>query len=192
MLGPKRELTFWQKQVPTAAPAGVATEWTDSHETRGDLFKDRWEHWEVPFEADPVWPSDLKDSLKDYRKCWRLKMEEVNACIAANAEHEALVDRPQAIAGVVRVSGPFTVESVHPLEESLGVESPIAGGPEDLDSFEPDADFINTDATSNSEAFHDTLIRLLRNDGVRFPWQRCCWFRMARTSCRGERVARRR
>ena len=47
-------------------------------------------------------------------------MDEVNACIAANAEQEELVDQPEAVRGVVRVSGPFTVEAVQPPEMSLG------------------------------------------------------------------------
>ena len=37
-------------------------------------------------------------------------------CIAANAEQEELVDQPEAVRGVVRVSGPFTVEAVQPPE----------------------------------------------------------------------------
>jgi adenine-specific DNA-methyltransferase len=32
-------------------------------------------------------------------------MDEVNACIAANAELEELVDQPKVVRGVVRVSG---------------------------------------------------------------------------------------
>ena len=141
---------------------------TDSDKRRWDLPKGGWEHWEVPFDSDPDWPDDLKRRLEDYRKTWRGEMEEVNTCIAANAEQEVLVDHPVVLQGVVRVSGPFTVESVHPLEESLSIESPIAGAPEELDSFGDGEDFIDTDTTSNLEAFHDTLIRLLRNDGVRF------------------------
>ena len=40
-------------------------------------------------------------------------MDEVNACIAANAEQEELVDQPEVVKGS-RVSGPFTVEAVQP------------------------------------------------------------------------------
>ena len=140
---------------------------TDAEERRWNLPNDRWEHWQVPFDPDPDWPDALSERLEDYRKAWREKMNEVNACIAANAEQKVLVDQPEVRRGVVRVSGPFTVESVHPPEESLGAKSPIGGAPEDLDSFGNNGE-LNTDAPSNAEAFHDTLIRLLRNDGVRF------------------------
>jgi adenine-specific DNA-methyltransferase len=44
----------------------------------------------------------------------------VNACIAANAEQEELVDQPEIVKDVLRVSGPFTVEAVQPPEMSLG------------------------------------------------------------------------
>ncbi len=136
---------------------------TDADERRWNLPKNGWEHWEVPFDADPDYPPALRDALDDYRKAWRGKMKEVNACIAANADQEELVDQPEVRRGVVRVSGPFTVESVHPPEESLGIESPIGGAPEEMDGFPDDSD-----APSNAQAFHDTIIRLLRKDGIRF------------------------
>ena len=148
--------------------SGIFDRATDADERRWNLSKDKWEHWEVSFDADPDWPDALRDRLEDYRRAWRGKMDEVDACIAANADQEVLVDQPEVQRGVVRVSGPFSVESVHPPEESLVSESPIGGAPEELDSFGDDADFIDMDAPSNAEAFHDTLIRLLRNDGVRF------------------------
>ena len=62
--------------------------------------------WEVPFDIDPDWPKGLQDAVTAYRKAWRAKMDEVNACIAANAEQEELVDQPEVVRGVTRVSGP--------------------------------------------------------------------------------------
>lgn len=79
-----------------------------------------WEHWTVPFDTDPDWPRQLSDAVTAYRKAWRAKMDEVNACIAASAEQEELVDQPKVVRGVTRVSGPFTVEAVQPPEMSLG------------------------------------------------------------------------
>ena len=98
---------------------------TDADERRWNLPRDRWEHWEVPSDADPDYPPPLRAALQAYRKAWRQKMDEVNACIAANAEQEVLVDQPDVERGIVRVSGPFTVEAVHPPEQSLEAESPI-------------------------------------------------------------------
>ena len=89
----------------------------------------------MPFDTDEDWPDALKTALTEYRKAWRAKMDEVNACIAANAEQEELVDQPEVVRGVVRVSGPFTMEGVMPIEESLMEPSPIEGAPEELETF---------------------------------------------------------
>ena len=140
---------------------------TDADERRWNLPKDRWERWEVPFDTDPDYPALLTEQLEDYRKAWRGKMDEVNACIAANADQEVLVDQPEIESGITRVSGPFTVEAVQPAEESLDGESPIGGAPGDIDTFSDDGAF-NTDDPRNAESFRDTIIRLLRSDGVRF------------------------
>ena len=146
---------------------GLENRVTDADERRWKLPKDRWEHWEVPFDADPDYPALLKERLKAYREAWRAKMDEVNACIAASADQEVLVDQPEVERGITRVSGPFTVEAVQPAEESLDGESPIGGAPGYLDTFSGDGAF-NTDEPHNAESFRDTIIRLLRNDGVRF------------------------
>ena len=88
-------------------------------------------------------------------------MDEVNACIAANAEQEELVDKPDPLSGVIRVSGPFTVEAVQPPELSLAElgKSPIGGAPNHLDAFE----------AKNVGSYLDQMVRLLKMDGVRFP-----------------------
>ncbi len=140
-----------------------------------------WYHWEVPFDTDPDWPKALQDTVTAYRAAWRAKMDDVNACIEANAEQEALVDKPEVRRGVVRVSGPFSVEAVQPQEFSLDDDaSPIGGAPEpDEETFDigqgeaamPPAGIgedRETD-TRNADTYIDNMIRLLRLDGVRFP-----------------------
>ena len=128
--------------------------------------KESWRPWEVPFEADPDWPAPLRDALTAYRKAWRAKMDEVNACIAANAESEELVDQPHVDSGAVRVAGPFSVEGVISLEE--GPDTPIGGAPEELETFPEDA---ADQAVRNGEAHIAKVIRLLRASGVEFPRQ---------------------
>lgn len=120
-----------------------------------------WKEWEVPFDTDPDWPKPLADSLTTYRTAWRAKMDEVNACISANAEMEELVDKPEPVKGVVRVSGPFSMEGVISVED--GPDTPIGGAPDELDTFDGDA------AVQNAEAHLDTIIRLLKASGVDFP-----------------------
>ena len=137
-----------------------------------------WEHWQVPFDTDPEYPKDLADVVTEYRKAWRAKMDEVNACIAANAEQEELVDQPEVAKGMLRVSGPFTVEAVQPPEMMLGDvevidlgEGKFGGEPEELDgTFAVREVEARTDLEAkNIEAYLEQMIRLLRMDGVRFP-----------------------
>jgi adenine-specific DNA-methyltransferase len=146
---------------------------TEADRRRWLLPKQGWQEWEVPFDADPDWPHALQEALTAYRQAWRAKLDEVNAAIAANAEQEELVDQPEVVRGVVRVSGPFTMEAVMPAEESLG-DSPIAGGPDELDTFgqtdgEKGAAAEIADEPVNAEAYLDKMLRLLRTDGLRFP-----------------------
>ncbi len=122
-----------------------------------------WYEWEVPFDVDPDWPEALQAALVAYRAAWRAKMDDVNAAIAANADNEELVDKPRVQRNVVRVSGPFTVEAVMPAEQNLHDASPIAGVADELEGFDAAA------APKNAEAFLDRMIRLLAQDGVRFP-----------------------
>ena len=131
-----------------------------------------WHEWEVPFDADPDWPEPLQQALAAYRSAWRAKMEDVNDCIAANAEVEELVDKPEIVKDTVRVAGPFSMEGVIAVEE--GPDSPIGGAPEELDTFpEEDADL----AVANAEAHLDKIIRLLKASGVDFPGNRNLKFR---------------
>ena len=59
------------------------------------------------------------------------------------------------------------MEAVQPAEASLDADSPIGGElDEALDTFESDG--VEGEPT-NAEAYLDQMIRLLRNDGVRFP-----------------------
>ena len=140
---------------------------TAAERRRWQLPKEAWQEWEVPFDTDPDWPLALSEALTDYREAFRAKMNEVNGCIAASSDSEELVDQPEVDRKKLRVSGPFTVEAVQPAEASLDTDSPIGGEPEeDLDTFESDG--VESEPT-NAEAYLDQMIRLLRNDGVRFP-----------------------
>ena len=140
---------------------------TDADRRRWQLSKTTWWEWKVPFDTDPDWPRALREALTDYRKAFRSEIAEINTCIAASADSEELVDQPEVDRKKLRVSGPFTVEAVQPAEASLDTDSPIGGKPEeDLDTFESDG--VEREPT-NAEAYLDQMIRLLRNDGVRFP-----------------------
>ncbi|MGO9411897.1 MAG: DNA methyltransferase [Spirochaetia bacterium] len=138
---------------------GITPKQVESY--RAAIPKDGWREWETPFDTDPDWPKPLQDALTAFRAAWRAKVDEVNACIAASAVMEELVDKPEPVKGVVRVSGPFSIEGVISLEE--GPDTPIDGAPEDLETFDGET------AVKNAEAHLDTIIRLLKVSGVDFP-----------------------
>jgi adenine-specific DNA-methyltransferase len=174
---------------------------TDADQRRWRLPEKGWQEWEVPFDTDPDWPQALQDALTAYRTAWRQKMDEVNACIAARAEQEELMDQPFLERNKVRVSGPFTMEGVIPAEESIDDEehphpgplpageggSPIGGAPEDLETFDENADSLRSEA-QNTEAYLDRMIRLLRGDGVRFPDNKIMKFTTLETLADGSTI----
>ena len=140
---------------------------TDADKRRWQLPETAWQAWEVPFDTDPDWTETLQEALTDYRVAWRAKMDEVNKCIAAASEGEELVDQPEVDRKRIRVGGPFTVEAVQPPEESLDIDSPIGGEPDEMpDTFDTESE---EHESVNAEAYLDKMIRLLRDDGVKFP-----------------------
>ena len=73
-----------------------------------------WEEWQVPREAGEGWPDAARETHAEW---WRLRRErqaEIDRSIADAADVELLYDRPLKAKGVVRVAGPFTVESLSP------------------------------------------------------------------------------
>ena len=73
----------------------------------------RWKLGEVP---DPIpsedWPEVAKKAFSRFWELKRAKRREIDESIQRNAPQEVLYDRPKVRRGVVRVSGPFTVEAI--------------------------------------------------------------------------------
>jgi len=146
---------------------------TDADRRRWNLptLPEGFQHWTVPFDIDPEHPAELADVIVAYRTAWRVKQVEVDMAIAAAAEPEELVDQPETMSGITRVSGPFTVEAVQPAEISLDEvthASPIEGAPETLDDTFAAQGHAPVADPQNAEAYLDQMLRLLRQDGVRF------------------------
>lgn len=73
-----------------------------------------WEEWEIPREADAAWPEAAK---KLHAAWWEVRIErqrKIDDSIKKNADIEYLYDRPYVDNSKVRVTGPFTVESLSP------------------------------------------------------------------------------
>jgi adenine-specific DNA-methyltransferase len=95
----------------------------------------KWQEWEVPRtstdcadDADSGNKKNLRESaksadklLKQYWELRRTRQAEIDASIARKAETEVLYDQPYEDTKRIRVTGPFTVESLSP-HRTISVE----------------------------------------------------------------------
>ena len=84
-------------------------------------LKRMWQPWEIPREAKDNWSSGVRNLHSEW---WELRIacqNEMDSSISARAKFEYLYDKPFEDRGKVRVSGPFTVESISP-HRVLGVD----------------------------------------------------------------------
>ncbi|MDW7643768.1 MAG: site-specific DNA-methyltransferase [Desulfuromonadales bacterium] len=73
-----------------------------------------WQEWEMPREVEAKWSDAAKKLHADWWSARIDRQKEIDASIAAKAEHEYLYDKPYEDKKKVRVAGPFTVESLSP------------------------------------------------------------------------------
>ena len=73
-----------------------------------------WEEWEIPREAGEEWPADATAAHAEWWETRVARQKEIDASIAAKADHEYLYDKPYVDNARIRVAGPFTVESLAP------------------------------------------------------------------------------
>lgn len=88
-----------------------------SEPLRGKLnaaLKKQWQEWEIPREVDKAWPEPARRLHADWWQARIARQTEIDASIAAKAEFEYLYDKPYDDKKIVRVAGPFTVESLSP------------------------------------------------------------------------------
>jgi adenine-specific DNA-methyltransferase len=98
-----------------------------------------WEEWEIPREADEQWPAQAKQLHEQWWQFRQQRQQEIDNCIARNADTETLFDQPYQDSKRVRVTGPFTVESLSPHRVLPTNEQVPAATPAPLSSvqFEP-------------------------------------------------------
>lgn len=92
----------------------------DTQEVEGLLeviYRETGHRWErlkdVPEPVPaPDWSEKAKKALRRFWELKRAKRREIDESIRRNAPQEVLYDRPKVVRGVVRVSGPFTVEAI--------------------------------------------------------------------------------
>jgi adenine-specific DNA-methyltransferase len=83
-------------------------------EALGRALGKSWEEWEIPREVGEGWPANAKNLHASWWEARRARQKEIDASIAKHAETEDVYDRPYEQKGIVRVTGPFTVESLSP------------------------------------------------------------------------------
>ena len=78
------------------------------------LLKKSWEEWEIPREAEAKWSDNAKKLLAKWWQLRQQRQKEIDESIARNADTELLYDQPYKDSKRIRVTGPFTVESLSP------------------------------------------------------------------------------
>jgi len=76
--------------------------------------KQSWQEWEVPRDLAPVANSALRTPHSEFLGLRRERQQAIDASIARRAETELLYDQPYEDPKRIRVTGPFTVESLSP------------------------------------------------------------------------------
>ena len=139
-------------------------------ELLNETLGESWEEWEIPRDADDEWPDEASALHSAWWKRRITRQREIDASIAAKADHEYLYDKPYEDRNKVRVAGPFTVESVSP-HRLLGVDENGDVIEESSNGYGPEFDFaqvmLDNLRTSGVQQAH-------REDRIEFssvtPW----------------------
>ena len=70
--------------------------------------------WDISCEATDSFPTSIQHLIEDCQKLINEKNKAITNSIERSAESEFLFDSPRVQKGVIRVTGPFTVESLSP------------------------------------------------------------------------------
>jgi adenine-specific DNA-methyltransferase len=112
--------------------------------------------WEVPREAPADWPQAAQAPLEAFWKARIARQQEIDASIAAKADQEYLYDKPYEDKNIVRVAGPFTVESLSPHRVLVVDEN------DEL----VDPNLTKPDRSTEEAKFADVILETLKTAGV--------------------------
>jgi adenine-specific DNA-methyltransferase len=150
-----------------------------------------WQEWEIPREIADSVPSGRETAIRELHAAWwaarRERQAEIDASIARGAEVELLYDRPYKAKGVVRVAGPFTVESlsphrVLPLEEDLNLLAALGENEEEVGEEGPSTAPRSPSPAKAGEEFTDFALVVYENlkaagvqnskkgEAIKFEW----------------------
>jgi len=122
-----RQVYWHLLELKRSGKLGAEKEAEPLLETVYRLTGHRWENLgKVPDPMPPEdWPDAAKDALRRFWELKRQKRKEIDESIQRNAPQEVLYDRPRVVRGVVRVTGPFTVEAIPVPAVEDPTEAPI-------------------------------------------------------------------
>ena len=78
------------------------------------LIGENWEEWEVPAETDTEWDAEFQKLHRHWLSLKRERQLMMDASTAKRAKSEVLYDQPYVDRKRIRVTGPFTMESLSP------------------------------------------------------------------------------
>jgi adenine-specific DNA-methyltransferase len=78
------------------------------------LLKKSWEEWEIPRQPQEKWSQEAKVLLQEWWEFRQRRQREIDESISRHADTEILYDQPYEDNKRLRVTGPFTVESLSP------------------------------------------------------------------------------
>jgi adenine-specific DNA-methyltransferase len=131
-------------------------------ETVYRLTGHRWTVNDIPEPMPPAdWPAEARAALARFWELKRRKRQEIDDSIHRNAPQETLYDKPQVKRGVVRVTGPFTVEAIPVPAVEDPTQAPVP-------QFE--AEEAQARVSDRGGDYLTTMINLLKQQGgVLFP-----------------------
>lgn len=112
----------------------------------------RWEEWEVPTETDPKWNPEFQKLHRQWLAFKRERQLEMDASTERRAKSEILYDDPHEDRKRVRVTGPFTVDSLSPH---------LVLDPADTEAAAP-----KSTASKTSQDYHQHILEHLKTAGV--------------------------
>lgn len=124
-----------------------------------------WKEWEVPRELDIQNEKfKIQKAKEAHELFWSLKKkkrQEIDESIQRNAPQEVLYDKPHIKRGVVRVSGPFTVEAI-PI--------PAIEDPSQIPITQFEQEEVQTRISDRAGDYLTTMLNLLKQQGgILFP-----------------------
>jgi adenine-specific DNA-methyltransferase len=156
---------FVYKSVPHVTLKSIANneeiDTIDSHwqekmelvrSTLNKLLKQKWESWQIPREPEASWQPKAQEAHEQWRKLRGERQKQIDASIARHADTELLYDQPYEDNSRIRITGPFTVESLSP-HRVIATEEEKPGS-------EAEA------SAESSASFTQTIIENLRKAGV--------------------------